>query len=79
MYDKEDQTCLQRILMIGNSTKKKVKSVKNTKTYRNERSWRKNGVIPKNSLTIAAEPRRVIMSLVTVLAAMVGFEKLECD
>jgi hypothetical protein len=27
-------------------------------------------MIPKNSLTIAAEPRRVIMSLVTVFAAI---------
>lgn len=69
--------------MIEKSTQKKVKSAYSEKyqniVYRNEINWRKNGVIPKNSLTIAAEPRRVIMSLVTVLAAMVGFEKLECD
>jgi len=34
-------------------------------------------IIPKNSLTIAAEPRRVIMSLVTVFDAMMKWNESE--
>lgn len=34
-------------------------------------------IIPKNSLTIAAEPRRVIMSLVTVFDAMIKWNESE--
>lgn len=31
---------------------------------------RKIGILPKNSLTMAAEPRKVMMSLATVLEAI---------
>lgn len=34
-------------------------------------------ILPKNSLTIAAEPRRVIMSLVTVFDAMIKWNESE--
>jgi len=51
----------------------KYENVEKMKKKIGEKMWIM--IIPKNSLTIAAEPRRVIMSLVTVFDAMIKWNE----